>query len=280
MITSNTMTASRPVAACKSSADMLLLSEPTILTAMSHVIKTAINARPAPSATGRRWPLLAPVMLAVTAASTRMHSRPSRKTRMPMSRNATAGLVLGRIGSGAPCAATPCQTSIATTKRAAATTPMRKAAFIRLGTYHMHAAVAGGELLFFSGSRALRSLLRLAPVKTCILRFCALVAIVFFGSLAKSVAQYAGATPFEGDATAEVVRVTGATPDERLSQQTLVGPNQQPEWTTTRTFGTSRVYVRPPGTIANSNFWTLEFKDGEDDHAFRHEIEFGLPYRL
>lgn len=117
-------------------------------------------------------------------------------------------------------------------------------------------------------------------MKTCILRFCALVAIAFFGSLAQSVAQYADATPFEGEATAEVVRVTGAIPDERLSQQTLVGPNQQPEWTTTRTFGTSRVYVRPPGTIANSNFWTPEFKDGEDEHAFRHEIEIGLPYRF
>jgi hypothetical protein len=117
-------------------------------------------------------------------------------------------------------------------------------------------------------------------VKTCILRFCALVAIAFFGSLAKSVAQYAGATPFEDEATAEVVRVTGAAADDRVSQQTLVGPNQQPEWTTTRTFGTSRVYVRPPGTIANSNFWTPEFKDGEDEHAFRHEIEIGLPYRF
>ncbi len=117
-------------------------------------------------------------------------------------------------------------------------------------------------------------------MKTCILRFCALVAIAFFGSLAKSVAQYAGATPFEGEATAEVVRVTGAAADERVSQQTLVGPNQQPEWTTTRTFGTSRVYVRPPGTIANSNFWTPEFKDGEEEHAFRHEIEIGLPYRF
>ena len=131
---------------------MLSLSEPTMRTAINQVIKLATNARPAPSATGRRWLRLAPVMLAVIAASTRMHSSPSRKTRMPMSRNATVGLVLGRIGSGAPCAVTPCQTSIATTKRAAATTPMRKAAFICLEAYHIDAAVAGGGLLFFSGS--------------------------------------------------------------------------------------------------------------------------------
>jgi hypothetical protein len=117
-------------------------------------------------------------------------------------------------------------------------------------------------------------------MKISIIRFCAFVAVALFASPDKSVAQNAGATPSEGEATAETVRVTAVAPDERLSQQTLVGPNQQPEWTTTRTFGTSRVYVRPPGTIANVNFWTPEFKDGEDEHAFRHEIEIGLPYRF
>ena len=122
-------------------------------------------------------------------------------------------------------------------------------------------------------------LLRLAPMKTAILRFCAFVAVALAGSPEKCAAQYASATPSEGEATAEGVRVTAAAP-ERLSQQTLVGPNQQPEWTTTRTFGTSRVYVRPPGTIAIVNFWTPEFKDGQDEHAFRHEIEIGLPYRF
>jgi hypothetical protein len=122
-------------------------------------------------------------------------------------------------------------------------------------------------------------LLRLAPMKTAILRFCAFVAVALSGSPEKCTAQYASATPSEGEATAEGVRVTGAAP-ERLSQQTLVGPNQQPEWTTTRTFGASRVYVRPPGSIAINSFWTPEFKDGEDAHAFRHEIEIGLPYRF
>ena len=27
-------------------------------------------------------------------------------------------------------------------------------------------------------------------------------------------------------------------------------------------------------------FWTPEFKDGKDEHAFRHEVEIGLPYRF
>jgi hypothetical protein len=48
-------------------------------------------------------------MLAVMAARTRMHSRPSRKTRMPMSSTATAGLVLARVGSGEPPVVSPCQ---------------------------------------------------------------------------------------------------------------------------------------------------------------------------
>jgi hypothetical protein len=123
-------------------------------------------------------------------------------------------------------------------------------------------------------------LLRLRPVKTSILRFCAFIAVTFFGSLEKSVAQYTAAASPQDDPTTERVTVTGIAPIERFSQQTLVGPNQQPEWTTTRTFGTNRVYVRPPGTIAINSFWTPEFKDGEDEHAFRHEIEIGLPYRF
>jgi hypothetical protein len=116
-------------------------------------------------------------------------------------------------------------------------------------------------------------------MKTSILRVCVFAAVVLFGSPEKSAAQYAGATPDQSEATTEAVRITGVAP-ERLSQQILVGPNQQPEWTTTRAFSTSRVYVRPPGTFAFVNFWTPEFKDGEDEHAFRHELEIGLPYRF
>ena len=113
MITSNTTTASNPVAACKSSARILSLSESTTRTAMNQVITVAPNATPAPTATGFRCALFAPVMLAVIAANTRMHSSPSRKTRTPMSRNATVGLVFGWVGSGAPCAVMPCHTIIA-----------------------------------------------------------------------------------------------------------------------------------------------------------------------
>src|SRR5271170_5491292 len=57
-------------------------------------------------------------MLAVMAESTRMHSKPSRKTSTPMFRMAAVELVPGFVGSGAPCAAMPCQSRTATTSEA------------------------------------------------------------------------------------------------------------------------------------------------------------------
>src|SRR5271168_2771971 len=54
-------------------------------------------------------------MLAVNAERTRMHSRPSRKTRTAMSSVADAALVRGRVGSGLPAAVIPCQTMTAAT---------------------------------------------------------------------------------------------------------------------------------------------------------------------
>lgn len=79
-------------------------------------------------------------------------------------------------------------------------------------------------------------------------------------------------------ATTEIV-VTGVATGE-LQQAAPVGPYNQPDWTTTRTFGANRVYVRPPGSMEFTNFWTPSFKDGESEHAFRHELEIGLPYRF
>src|SRR5271165_5881728 len=58
-------------------------------------------------------------MLAVSAESTRMHSKPSRKTSTEMSRTATVLLVCGCVGSGAPLAVIPCQTSTPRTIAAA-----------------------------------------------------------------------------------------------------------------------------------------------------------------
>lgn len=83
----------------------------------------------------------------------------------------------------------------------------------------------------------------------------------------------------ESAATTEIV-VTGLPAGDTLSQAAPVGPYDQPEWTTLRTFGANRVYVRPPGTVEFVNFWTPEFKGGDSEHAFRHELEVGLPYRF
>ena len=75
------------------------------------------------------------------------------------------------------------------------------------------------------------------------------------------------------------VEVTGTAPGV-LRQDSPVGPYGQPEWTTQRAFGASRVYVRPPGTLSFNQFWTPEWKDGKVEHSFREEVEIGLPYRL
>jgi hypothetical protein len=76
------------------------------------------------------------------------------------------------------------------------------------------------------------------------------------------------------------VRVVGTALDGILTQEAPVGPYNQPEWTTHRTFSTSRVYVLPPGTVEFVQYWTPEFKGGESEHAFREEVEIGLPYRF
>src|SRR5580704_17931787 len=63
-------------------------------------------------------------MPAVTAASTRMHSKPSRKTRTPISRTAAVGYEWGARGSGFPLELNPSQISTA----ARANPPIQRAA--------------------------------------------------------------------------------------------------------------------------------------------------------
>ena len=78
----------------------------------------------------------------------------------------------------------------------------------------------------------------------------------------------------------QAVEVTGTAPEGVLRQEAPVGPYDQPWWTTERTFGASRVYVRPPGTVEVVQHWTPEFNEPEVAHAFREEVEIGLPYRF
>jgi hypothetical protein len=67
---------------------------------------------------------------------------------------------------------------------------------------------------------------------------------VFLTAATRSLAQ---------EAEVSAVEVTGSVPTG-LRQDMPVGPYNQPEWTTERGFGTSRVYVRPPGTIEFNQF--------------------------
>ena len=57
-----------------------------IHTAQNQVTTEAAMPIPTPSPTGRRLPALVPRKLAVIAATTRIASRPSRKTRSPLFR--------------------------------------------------------------------------------------------------------------------------------------------------------------------------------------------------
>ena len=75
------------------------------------------------------------------------------------------------------------------------------------------------------------------------------------------------------------VRASGVDEGE-LRQAMPVGPYNQPQWTLQRSFSTSRVYVRPPGSSEFVQYWTPEWKDGVSGHAFREEIEIGLPCRF
>ncbi|HEY8241627.1 MAG TPA: hypothetical protein VIH35_09280 [Kiritimatiellia bacterium] len=73
------------------------------------------------------------------------------------------------------------------------------------------------------------------------------------------------------------IRVTKAP----FSENTLVGENEQPEWTTRRRFPTTRVYVQqPPGAWGLSQWWRMDDSKGEDArHRFRTEAEIGIAKR-
>src|SRR5213075_2372067 len=74
-----------------------------------------------------------------------------------MSRNATVGLVFGRVGSGAPCSVNPCQIRMPATVAAARQRMTARIVEWRCGTtftranYHTATPAAGALLRFFSG---------------------------------------------------------------------------------------------------------------------------------
>lgn len=118
-------------------------------------------------------------------------------------------------------------------------------------------------------------------IRTLFSLFAVGISVAQSHSLAQSPARSQNATRLPE------VRVTASetarrTPADMLRQEVRVGPNNQPEWTTQPNFTNTRVYVRPPGQVEVVQFWTPEFShDGDElEHAFRSEVEIGLPYRF
>src|ERR1043166_4595634 len=65
-----------------------------------------------------------------------------------------------------------------------------------------------------------------------------------------------------------------------ILESDLVGPANQPEWTTRRVFAETDVYVIPTGEIEFNQFYVYSRPRHEDsEHLFESEIEIGLPWR-
>ncbi|MEI6149943.1 MAG: hypothetical protein WCS01_12640 [bacterium] len=77
-----------------------------------------------------------------------------------------------------------------------------------------------------------------------------------------------------------VIQVT-ATRLHPLREESLIGSYEQPLWTATRRFPTTRVYVVPEGKM-EVEYWlrTTFNKDGTTSYRSLYEVEFGLPHRF
>ena len=92
------------------------------------------------------------------------------------------------------------------------------------------------------------------------------------GSLAQSDAQPVKPLPMPA------VTVTATN---ELSEEALIGPNQQPEWTARRRFAITRIYVQPPWQAETEFGWDAVYpRGGSPQHILRQEFELGLPYRF
>src|SRR6059036_2953020 len=110
-------------------------------------------------------------------------------------------------------------------------------------------------------------LLPCAPMKTRVLMFAVATAFPMVGLA-------------EGEAASQLPTVV-VTGTNDLVEETLFGPNLQPEWTAHRRFTNARVYVLPPWQIETEISWEGKFLRGERPlNKLTQEIEVGLPYRL
>lgn len=80
--------------------------------------------------------------------------------------------------------------------------------------------------------------------------------------------------------------VTGSQPAENrpgwLKEEQLVGPYEQPEWTTARRFPGTRVYLQQQPWNMGVEQWVRfqHFRDGTSYTRFQEEFEIGLPHRF
>jgi len=68
---------------------------------------------------------------------------------------------------------------------------------------------------------------------------------------------------------------------EKLREEDRIGSYEQPLWTATRRFTTTRVYIVPEGKM-ELEYWmrVTRNKDGSTDYRTLQEVEFGLPHRF
>lgn len=101
---------------------------------------------------------------------------------------------------------------------------------------------------------------------------------LFSAALAITVATALAETP---DRLPEVKVEAQRESSESLTEDRLVGENQQPEWTTQRRFATTRIYVIEPWQVEFEQWWKGKFlRGGGTDNLFQSELEIGLPYRF
>ena len=103
---------------------------------------------------------------------------------------------------------------------------------------------------------------------------------VICASLSKS--ALAGDTIAAPPVRLEPVTVIGQSGSlhDVASESDLVGPANQPEWTTRRAFAETDIYVIPPGEIEFNQFYISSHpRHGKPENLFESEFEFGLPWR-
>lgn len=99
--------------------------------------------------------------------------------------------------------------------------------------------------------------------------------LAFFGLISISLVLNLHAT--ETNNTSEII-VYG----NKIQEEQLIGPYQQPEWTTERRFPSTRIYLQEQPYEMGVEQWDRirSFKDGTVEHRFSEEFEMGLPHHF